>query len=100
MTTLDLKERIEAERACDVPGGFCTLDVTTALLRAKLRSRGAEDTARVSIQHNDFRGASHPYLASVRVADREVFRIMRRPDEVFAEDVLDDIVAATRRPAC
>ena len=96
MTTLDLKERIEAERRADVPGGVCTLDrcvcptckTTEVLLRAKL------GTDRVTIITNDFRGAAHPYIASVRVDGKEVYRIQRRPDEIFTPDVLRDIVQA------
>jgi hypothetical protein len=69
------------------------------LLRTKLLARGfdREDRARVTIQASTCGDGSYPYLGSVRVDGREVYRIMRRPDEVFAEDVFNDIVAALER---
>lgn len=105
---LDLKERIEEERRADVPGGTCTVDrcvcptcgVTQALLRAKLLARGVSklDTPRLTVTACDFHGGAYPYIASVRVDGREVYRIHARPDEVFAEDVMADIISALRRP--
>lgn len=109
MTELDLKSRIEADRKADVPGATCAIDgacscptcgVTAILLRAALFRRGVllDDTKRITVRANDFRGGAHPYVASVRVDGAEVYRIHRNPDEVFEADVLDDIERALRRP--
>jgi hypothetical protein len=89
--------------------GACTLDLcrcpTCGVVEALLRAELAEnhkvrdfDVKRVHVRANDFAGGAHPYLASVRVDGREVYRIHARPDEVFAHDVLEDIVKALRRP--
>jgi hypothetical protein len=106
----DPKRRIEAERAADVPGegAVCepfrcrcpTCGTAELLLRTKLLARGypKEDRARVSIQATACGDGSYPFIASVRVDGREVYRIMNAPDEVFAEDVLEDITKALRRP--
>lgn len=107
---VDFKKRIEADRAADVPGqpgARCALErcicptcgVTTLLLRTALIRRGVSqaDSKRVAVRANDFRGAAHPYLASVRVDGMEVARIQHRPDEALAEDVLHDI---ERRLGC
>src|SRR5690349_25000587 len=75
-----------------------TCGVTFKLLEAALRKRGVspEDTKRVSINPTGFGGASHPYLASVRVDGQEVYRIMDRPDEALAADVLRDVELALK----
>jgi hypothetical protein len=106
MTTLDLKEKIEADRRADVPGGSAlvcscpTCGVAQLLLHSALEKRRVRDfdIKRVTIRACDFAGGAYPYIASVRVDGREVYRIHARPDEVFAPDVLDDIVKALRRP--
>lgn len=85
----------------------CTLDrcrcqtcgVTEAILRSALRSRKVpqEDLVRVTVRANDFAGGAHPYVASVRVDDREVYRIHARPDEALTPEVVADVIRALRR---
>jgi hypothetical protein len=105
----NFKKRIEAERAADVPGvgaavcpvGGCrcpTCRMTELVLRSVLKSDGFTDTDRVTIRATTCGDGSYPYLASVRVDGNEVYRIHDRPDEVFADDVLEDITKALRRP--
>ena len=89
------------EKHCTLKRCRCsTCGATEVLLRAMLARRGVRDfdAKRVFVRANDFAGGAHPYLASVRVDGREVYRIHERPDEVFAEDVMEDIIKALRRP--
>lgn len=77
------------DRPCSCP----TCGITTMLIRSKLRKDGfsEDDARRVTVRGNDFRGAAHPYIASVRVDDREVYRIHERPDEALDAEVLADL---------
>jgi hypothetical protein len=78
-----------------------TCAVTEALLRSELMVKHKArdfDARRVTVRANDFAGGAHPYIATVRIDGREVYRIHDRPDEVFAPDVLDDIIKGLRRP--
>lgn len=112
MTPLDIAIHDEAKRLaayddldhgayCTTGGCVCpTCEAAGLVLRAKLLARGvrSEDAKRVQLRANDFRGGAHPYLASVRVDGREIYRIMQRPDEALADEVLEDIQRALRRP--
>jgi hypothetical protein len=110
MTTLDHMERVRkmAAAAAGPAAPHCSLDrcrcptcaTTELLLRTALIRRGVrqEDTKRVALRAFDCGSAAYPYLASVRVDGREVYRVEQRPDEVFAPEVLDDITKALRRP--
>lgn len=96
------KEELERHSAtCSPDRCICpTCAATALLLRVSLVKRGASlaDAKRVLVHANDFAGAAHPYVASVRVDGQEVYRIHDRPDEVFAPDVIRDIQKALRRP--
>jgi hypothetical protein len=82
------------DRPCPCP----TCGVTLILLRNKLINHGFElaDVKKVTLIGNDFRGASHPYIASLRVAGVEVYRVMQRPDEVLQDDVIRDVARQLR----
>lgn len=113
MTPLDIALHDEAKRLVareeigrrDPP--VCTLDrcrcptcgVTELVLRSALRSRRVPqgDLPRVTVRANDFAGGAYPYVASVRVDDKEVFRIHARPDEALEPDVVRDVIRALRR---
>lgn len=101
MTPLDVALH-DAAKARDGPTCSCpTCGVTLPLLRIALKLRGfASDELRrrVTLHPFDCGSAAYPYVASVRVDGREVYRIHHRPDEVFASDVLNDLEAALRRP--
>jgi hypothetical protein len=101
------KARIEAERAIDVPGGagdaqcsFPTCGITDKLLRVALRRAGVEgeDLDRVSVT-SAVDTCSYPAIGSVRVDDREVYRVFRDPAEVFDPEVVGDVLKALRRAA-
>jgi hypothetical protein len=99
---LALAEADKAAGRCPTGGCSCpSCGATTLLLRGALIRRGVNhaETKRVVIEPSMCGDGSYPFLASVRVDGREVYRIERRPDEVFAPDVLDDIVRAIGRAA-
>jgi hypothetical protein len=106
MSRDDPKSRVEEARRCDVPGFHegnrvpacrCpTCGMAELVLRSVLRLQG--DVQRITIRASACGDGSYPFLASVRVDGREVYRIMNSPDEVFQTDVLEDITAALRRP--
>lgn len=76
-----------------------TCGVANARIRAALTSRGWSRSAahHVSVVGNDFRGAAHPYIASVKVAGREIYRIHNDLAEVVEPEVIADIEAALKR---
>jgi len=81
------------------PDGRCacpTCGVVRELLRGNLVSRGATrlDAQRVTVEASNLGSCSHPYLASVRVDGREVYRIETDPDEALDPSVMDDIERA------
>lgn len=101
MTPLDVALHDAAE-ARDGPTCWCpTCGATFILLLAVLKRRGFssdELRRRVVVRPFDCGSAAYPYVASVRVDGREVYRIHNRPDEVFEMDVLNDLETALRRP--
>ena len=107
MSPLDHMERVRKLAASQLPAAVCPIDrpcgcptcgVTAVLLRLRMRRRGFtdEDAARLTVRAGGL-GGGHTHIASVRVDGREVYRIVNRPDEVFAEDVLADLERALRR---
>lgn len=93
-----MKHEVCATGVCVCP----TCGVAEVLLHSSLRYQGAtpDELTRVRVVGYDFAGASHPYLASVKVDGREVYRIMSRVQEVLEPDVQDDVIAALRRQPC
>lgn len=73
---------------------FPTRGVVETLLRAEFPP---DDSGRITVETTACGDGSYPFLASVRVDGREVYRILSEPDEVFAADVLADLAAALRR---
>ena len=68
------------------------------MLRGALVSRGwsREDAARVlTMPPNE--AASYPYLASVRVDGREVYRVHADLGEVLDIEIVEDVEQALRR---
>lgn len=113
MTPLDHIERVRKLAASaaawqgqdDRPPGVCncpTCGVVNARIRAELMRRGWDKPSvhHVHVEGYDFRGAAHPYLASVRVDGAEVYRVHSDLAEVLADDVMDDIENALRRHQC
>jgi hypothetical protein len=81
-------------RACLCP----TCGLTSKLLHAALRKRGTprEDLGRVTLAPWMMGSAAYPYLVSVRVDGREIYRVEQHLDEALADDVLADIQTALR----
>lgn len=87
--------------ACPIDAEVCccpTCGLTTQLVRGKLVSRGwsREDAARVTTAPPT-EAASYPYIASVRVDGREVYRVHSDLAEAADADVMGDIEAALKR---
>jgi hypothetical protein len=82
--------------AIDGPCRCPTCSIVEMLVHSELTGAGysRNQAERVTVGAANFDGASYPYLASVRVDGREVYRIMRTPDEALAADVMDDIKTA------
>lgn len=106
MTPLDHLERVRklAEQARqweaqdDTPT-VChcqTCGVANARVRAALAERGwsRSEIHHVNVVGNDFRGAAYPYIASVRVAGNEIYRIHTDLGEILQPEVIADIEAA------
>ena len=101
MDPKQMREAAKTPTSCplDGPCGCPTCGVTALLLQGRLRQHGwsLTDIKRVHLQGSPLAGGT-PYIASVRVDGREVYRIERRPDEVFQPAVFDDIQRSLRRP--
>lgn len=86
--------------ACSVSGSGCNLcGFIASLLNDRLRDLGvlSKDRFRVSVEATDLGSASYPYLASIRVDGREVYRVESSPSEAAHEDVLKDVKTALSR---
>jgi len=77
---------------------YCpTCGVAQALLRSALLKLGLTPDAVADVMITPAADTgSYPALASVRVRDREVYRIESRPDEVLANSVVEDVAKACR----
>lgn len=91
----------EKHRTLEERCGCPTCGVVQVVLRSALASRGvsAADTRRVEVRGFDFGCAAYPYIATVEVDGRQVYRIHAMLNEVLAEDVLHDIEQALGRGA-
>jgi hypothetical protein len=90
----DTPEVCRIDGACRCP----TCGLVTEVVRGNMVARGWSREAvqrRITVRAPD--EASYPYVASVRVDEREVYRVMDDLAEVFKGDVLDDIEAALER---
>jgi hypothetical protein len=98
MTTLDHVERIRKLKASPLVCECRTCGAVTQIVRGNLVSRGwsREDAARVTTAPP--MDASYPYLASVRVDDKEVYRVHADLAEATDQEVMADVEAALRRP--
>lgn len=104
MTPLDVE--LHDRHVAAAHAKHCTLDrcrcpacgAAELILRTYIPT--AEDRARVTVRATDFAGSAYPYVASVRVDGREVYRIHDRPDECLAPDVIQDVLKALRRKPC
>lgn len=83
------------------PCGCPSCGLAALLIRSTVNRRGVPlaDTRRITLVPSPLAGGQ-PYAASVRVDGREVFRIVSKPDEALATDVLEDIERALRRSPC
>lgn len=105
MTPLDVE--LHDRHVAAAHAKHCTLDrcrcptceAAEMILRASLIAHYVpkEDRERVTVRANDFAGAAYPYLASVRVDGREVYRINARPDECLDPEVIEDVIRALGR---